>query len=84
MNDYCIHPPFHYPQGDWRSWRVAFLVGLLGGGLIAAGIQPSAFDVLPASYTVSRAALGGLLVGLGASMGNGCTSGELNGNLCVL
>jgi uncharacterized membrane protein YedE/YeeE len=106
-------------QGDWRSWRVAFLLGLLGGAVVAAGFTPSIFDVLPATYTVclgyvakgeplstpirmhvpppicnmlrnqttlysppacatqlERAMLGGLLVGLGSSMGNGCTSGH--------
>jgi uncharacterized membrane protein YedE/YeeE len=33
---------------------------------------------LPAArhWQVSRAALGGLLVGLGAALGNGCTSGH--------
>jgi len=63
-------------QGDRRSWRVAFLLGLLGGAVISGYITPAAFDVLPATYTVERAALGGLLVGWGAAMGNGCTSGH--------
>lgn len=62
--------------GDWKSWRVAFNGGLLLGAVIAGVITPGAFDVLPASFTVERAALGGLLVGLGASLGNGCTSGH--------
>ncbi|KAI8476831.1 MAG: hypothetical protein J3K34DRAFT_399589 [Monoraphidium minutum] len=63
-------------SGDWKSWRTAFTAGLLGGAFIAGSITPAAFDVLPASFTVARAALGGLLVGLGAAMGNGCTSGH--------
>lgn len=62
--------------GDWRPWRFAFNGGLLAGAVIAGSITPSAFDVLPASFTVARAALGGLLVGLGSALGNGCTSGQ--------
>lgn len=32
-------------------------------------------EVLPATFTAGRAIAGGLLVGLGAALGNGCTSG---------
>ena len=62
--------------GDRSAWRLAFLAGLLGGGAVAGAINPGAFDVLPATFTAARAALGGLLVGWGASAGNGCTSGH--------
>jgi len=49
---------------------------MVAGGLIAAAVSPAAFDILPASYTWQRAALGGLLIGLGSALGNGCTSGH--------
>jgi hypothetical protein len=49
---------------------------MVAGGLVAGAVTPGAFDVLPATFSVARAAVGGLLVGLGASIGNGCTSGH--------
>jgi uncharacterized membrane protein YedE/YeeE len=56
-------------------WRWLFLAGLIAGGALAhklAGVplpQPSA---LPSSMAL----LGGLLVGIGVRLGNGCTSGH--------
>lgn len=44
--------------------------------LPAAALLPGAFDTLPPAFSIARAALGGLLVGLGAALGNGCTSGH--------
>lgn len=58
-----------------RSWRVAFLLGLLGGGLAAFGVMPEQFfPQSPASLPVLVVA--GLLVGIGTRMGSGCTSGH--------
>lgn len=57
-----------------RAWRLAFLAGLLGGGVVAGAISPAAFEVPAATFTAQRAALGGLLVGVGASMGNGAAA----------
>lgn len=62
--------------GDCTAWRLAFNGGLLAAAVVAGAVIPDAFDELPSTYTVARAALGGLLVGVGASMGNGCTSGH--------
>lgn len=44
-----------FVQGDVTSWRVAFVLGLGGGALAAARSVPagSAFDVLPATFTVT-------------------------------
>jgi uncharacterized membrane protein YedE/YeeE len=58
------------------TWRMLFTAGLALGAFLAVRAAPQAFDVLPQSYTVGRAALGGALVGVGSSMGNGCTSGH--------
>src|SRR6186713_3067396 len=58
-----------------RGWRIAFLAGLIAAPLLAAGIgwgMPT--PKLPASWTVIIAA--GLLVGFGARLGGGCTSGH--------
>lgn len=59
-------------RGD-LAWRLAYLGGLLGGGLL---LRLSVG--LPTSAASSPAALvlGGLLVGFGTRLGNGCTSGH--------
>ena len=58
-----------------RGWRVAFVAGLIlapvVAGLIGYGMTP---PILPANWTVIVAA--GLLVGFGARLGGGCTSGH--------
>lgn len=62
------------PRGD-RSWRLAFVGGLLLGGLVLAAASSSALpQALPASLPL--VILGGFLVGFGARGGNGCTSGH--------
>lgn len=63
-------------RGDFgeRRWRLLFLAGLLGGGLLLALLQPRALGTAPAPLPVLAAA--GLLVGFGARLGNGCTSGH--------
>ncbi len=61
-------------RGD-RSWRLAFVVGLLLGGLVLSKLDPAALPrSLPAGLPL--VALAGLLVGFGARGGNGCTSGH--------
>ncbi len=59
---------------DWL-WRSAFLAGVLAAPLIMTlitGIQP----VIEITSNVALQLIGGLLVGLGTVMGNGCTSGH--------
>ncbi len=56
-------------------WRAAFLLGLLGGGLIASSIAPDAFAFELDRSTPALIAAG-LLVGFGTRLGNGCTSGH--------
>ena len=61
--------------GPERGWRWLFLVGLLGGGLLTDNV----IDVpVPAESKAPLwlIAASGLLVGLGARMGDGCTSGH--------
>ncbi len=57
-----------------RPFRVAFLVGLIATGVIGAQLVPSAFGVNIAGTT--QLAIAGLLVGVGTTLGNGCTSGH--------
>jgi len=60
---------------DDRAWRVAFLVGLPLGAWAVQALVPSsrAFSL---SSDVGVLVLGGLLVGFGTQLGNGCTSGH--------
>ena len=60
--------------GDWQ-WRAAFLVGLVATPLVfwlATGAMP----VFDATYPIWLTTLGGALVGFGARLGGGCTSGH--------
>ena len=58
-----------------RGWRIAFVAGLIAAPLLATLVGRP----LPAPAMASNlalVALGGLLVGFGSRMGNGCTSGH--------
>ena len=58
-----------------RLYRVVFVLGIAKGGSVCYKLLPSAFmdwNHLP----MQRVLLGGFLVGLGTSIGNGCTSGH--------
>lgn len=61
------------PAAD-RGWRVAFLLGLLlVGGLTLRGLPiPPPRE----GFSVVLLVAAGLLVGVGTSMGSGCTSGH--------
>jgi len=62
------------PRSD-RAWRLAFLVGLVLGGMALLLVAPSSLPGhLPAPWPVI--VLGGFLVGFGARGANGCTSGH--------
>lgn len=62
------------PGNRDAGWRLAFVAGLVAAPplLVAAGGEP------PVAVTHSAALLvaGGLLVGFGARLGSGCTSGH--------
>jgi uncharacterized membrane protein YedE/YeeE len=62
------------PRGGDREWRLLFVVGLLDGGLAARGLLAEPFSA--AGTSVPRAIVAGLLVGVGARLANGCTSGH--------
>lgn len=63
------------PTPRERFWRIAFLAGLIFGGGMMVFLLPAA---TAGTLTLSplQMALGGLLVGIGTAMGNGCTSGH--------
>lgn len=61
-------------SGD-RFWRWAFLIGLLIGPILIGLLRP---DLLRADFPVTGPLLiiGGICVGIGTQLGNGCTSGH--------
>ena len=59
---------------EWR-WKIAFLAGLVSGGLLLAWRLPSALAAGPPRAWPWVIA-GGLFVGFGARLGGGCTSGH--------
>jgi len=58
-----------------RGWRMAFLLGLAGGG-IAASTLGLAAGAERTGYPVLLLAVAGVAVGFGSRLGNGCTSGH--------
>jgi uncharacterized membrane protein YedE/YeeE len=61
-------------KGD-MFWRVAFIIGLLAGGLLAPLVFQREF-VFELKAPLPIILLGGVLVGFGTRMGSGCTSGH--------
>lgn len=64
------------PPGRGEAlWRLAFLVGLVGGGAIYRTLG-GPLQVMQFSMSTFMIVLGGLLVGFGAGLGGGCTAGH--------
>ena len=60
-------------RGSWWQW--AFVAGLLAGGLVLRLVRPEVFADPPLART-PLLGIAGVLVGFGARVGNGCTSGH--------
>lgn len=58
------------------AWRLAFVLGLVAGGVTMAALHPEMFEAAASSTPMALIALAGLFVGFGTRMGNGCTSGH--------
>ena len=65
------------PRDD-RPWRLAFIVGLLGAGLVANLAFPELLTSSTPSVGRTPLLLGvaGVVVGVGTRLGGGCTSGH--------
>jgi uncharacterized membrane protein YedE/YeeE len=63
------------PGQDARSFRLCFVAGLVGAGVLLSRFYPAAFSS-SATPTVAIAAIAGVLVGYGTRLGGGCTSGH--------
>jgi uncharacterized protein len=63
------------PQTDDRSWRAAFIAGLVAAPITAVLVgYPVPMPQMPGSLIT--VVVGGLLVGFGTRLGGGCTSGH--------
>jgi uncharacterized membrane protein YedE/YeeE len=60
-------------RGD-RAWRVAFIAGLVLGGIALSLVAPDRFSAPRGPFALLAGA--GLLVGAGTTLANGCTSGH--------
>jgi len=56
------------------GWKLAFIGGLLAGGLLMKLLRPESFST--PHGPIWLAVVAGLLVGFGTRLGNGCTSGH--------
>lgn len=63
------------PKQNEVGWRIVFLVGLISGAFLIRGFHPEAMQIR-IDVSVPAVIVGGLLVGLGTRIGNGCTSGH--------
>jgi uncharacterized membrane protein YedE/YeeE len=63
------------PAARDRGWRLWFVVGLVVGGAIVSAFVPGALAGTYGAAT-SRIVAAGFLVGAGARLANGCTSGH--------
>jgi uncharacterized protein len=65
---------FAFVGGD-KPWRLAFVAGLIAAPLVSGLVgYPLPMPQMPMSWTIIVVA--GFLVGLGARVGGGCTSGH--------
>ncbi len=62
------------PQGE-AAWRIAFLAGLLGSPMLVNSLSSVPIEI-SVSPIIALMTTAGLLVGFGAALGNGCTSGH--------
>lgn len=59
-----------------RGWRLAFIVGLFAGAMVAAFLTGALAEIQVASSGWPVTVMAGLLVGFGTRLGSGCTSGH--------
>jgi uncharacterized membrane protein YedE/YeeE len=63
------------PRRGETMWRWLFILGLVAGGAIMVALRPSSITAI-AAQPIWLAVVAGVLVGFGARLGAGCTSGH--------
>ncbi len=70
------------PGGPWREWLLIEIIGVVGGGFVSAALAGRLRRVVERGSGVTRSArlaiasAGGALMGVGAVLARGCTSGQ--------
>jgi uncharacterized membrane protein YedE/YeeE len=59
-----------------RSWRLAFTLGLPVGALLVTALGLKNWSSITFPAAVPTTVIAGLIVGVGATVGSGCTSGH--------
>lgn len=59
-----------------RAWRLAFILGLPLGALVVTGLGLSDWRHIDFAASMPTMAIAGFLVGVGVTVGSGCTSGH--------
>ena len=62
-------------EGEGRSWRGSFILGMALGGMLLIVVAPAAVPTAT-GMPLWLLAIAGLLVGIGTRIGGGCTSGH--------
>ncbi len=63
------------PADGERTWRLAFVAGLIGGGLAWQALAPAELP-FRSGFPLPPLVAAGLAVGYGTRLGSGCTSGH--------
>ena len=64
-----------FQQGKERAWRLSFITGLIGGGILLYAINAEFFEN-SSGRGLLAVNIAGFLVGTGTRVGGGCTSGH--------
>ena len=64
-----------FQQGEERAWRLSFVAGLIGGGILLYIFNAEFFENTSGRGLLA-VTIAGLLVGIGTRVGGGCTSGH--------
>ena len=59
-----------------RSWRLAFILGLPLGALLVTAVGLKDWSSVSFPATMPTMAIAGFIVGVGSTLGSGCTSGH--------
>jgi len=64
-----------FESRDEVSWRIALVIGMILSPVLLFAVT-GAMPALTIPVSPAMIAIGGVIVGLGASLGSGCTSGH--------